>query len=266
MDPEAALRAYEQDTNPQDVIRKSISGAYQDLRPELDLVHGYETAQMPTFYNAFSGYGMGTGADDMSPQARLASASRDVARKSATARTARGILDTRRAGMEQLIGDTFNQWNQGYGMAQNQYNRWWQQQQAEEDKRRWEAEMALRSRDTDGGGVVENPYNFGFPGDAAGGDGSGRVPISPAQTRYENYLAQGMDIGLAYQYSMNPSLISKDPQYLPYVTPQIQSAAQSGLMNFLLPGSGVVKDVVQAGGVKDYASGQWKNLMGIFKR
>lgn len=143
MDYEQQLRAYESDVAPEATIRKTITDAYKGLEPELRSIHKYETEQLPTFYDAFSGYGMGTGAADMSPQARLAAASRQAAEQSALARTSSDIFDTRRARMEDLIGQAFRQWQHGHQGAQAGYNRWWQQQQAEEDRRRWEAEMAL---------------------------------------------------------------------------------------------------------------------------
>jgi hypothetical protein len=46
-----------------------------------------------------------------------------VARKSALARTARNIFSTNQAGMEDLIGSAYNQWQTGYGMAQNAWDR-----------------------------------------------------------------------------------------------------------------------------------------------
>lgn len=156
-DPEKTLKAYEGDVNAKKTIRDAITRAYDNLRPELELVHGYETAGMPTFYESFnSGYGMGTGADQMDPLARLNSAARNVARKSAAARTARGILDTRRAGMEDLIRDTWEQWNTGYGMAKDAYARYMEKKAFEESVRQFEENLKLQrymaSRSGGGGG------------------------------------------------------------------------------------------------------------------
>jgi len=172
MDPEQTLKAYENDANAKETIRKAISGAYEDLRPELELVHGYETAGMPTFYNSFNtGYGMGTGADQMDPLARLNSASQNVALKSAAARTARGVLDTRRAGMENLIGDTWEQWNVNRQNAKDAYDRWFAKKQYEESIRQFEEQMKLQryiaSRSGGGGGGTTIVYN----GENGGGTG-----------------------------------------------------------------------------------------------
>lgn len=176
MDPEQTLKAYENDANAKETIRKAISGAYEDLRPELELVHGYETAGMPTFYNSFnSGYGMGTGADQMDPLARLNSASQNVALKSAAARTARGVLDTRRAGMENLIGDTWEQWNVNRQNAQSAYDRWFAKKQYEESIRQFEEQLKLQkyiaSRSGGGGGGTTIIYN--------GEEGTGGTTADP---------------------------------------------------------------------------------------
>lgn len=168
MTEEETLRSYENDANAQKTIRDSITQAYQDLRPELELVHGYETAALPTFYESYNtGYGMSNDPYAIDPTTRMQLASRNAAIKTAGGRVARDILDTRRAGMEDLIGDTYDQWNQGYGMAQNKYNRWYQQQKDAEDKRRWEAEMELQKQALarSGGGGGGNYYNFGTPED-----------------------------------------------------------------------------------------------------
>jgi hypothetical protein len=132
MDIEQNLRAYESDTAPEATIRSVITDAYGSLKPELETIHKYETEQLPSFYDAYSGFGMGTGAADMSPLARLQSATGNVATKSALARTARDIFGTRKAGMEDLIGQTYRQWQSGYQGAQNAWQRWWQQKQHED--------------------------------------------------------------------------------------------------------------------------------------
>jgi hypothetical protein len=146
MDVEQNLRAYESDLAPEATIRQVITDAYKNLEPELQTIHKYETEQMPTFYDAYNGYGMGTGAADMSPLARLQMASNDVARKSALARTARGIFGVREAGMEDLIGQTYNQWQTGYQAAQNAYDRWWAQKQHEDAMRAQAAQIAAMNR------------------------------------------------------------------------------------------------------------------------
>lgn len=121
---EQTLRAYEGDLNAEKTIRDSITKAYGDLKPELQQIQDYENQQFPTFYDRLnSGYGMGTDAASMSPTARLGAAWGDVGRLSSTANVARGIFDTRRAGMEDLIKSSLNQWQTGYGMAQNAWDR-----------------------------------------------------------------------------------------------------------------------------------------------
>lgn len=162
MDYEQQLRAYESDIAPEATIRKTITDAYGSLKPELQSIHQYETQQLPAFYDSFSGYGMGTGAGEMSPLARLQMATRAAAGQSALARTSSDIFDVRKARMEDLIGQAFRQWQHGHQGAQSGYNRWWQQQQAEEDKRRWEAEYALaQQRAGREGYTYQPPPQFG---------------------------------------------------------------------------------------------------------
>jgi len=135
------LNAYRNTPDPQGFIRDTITkNVYNDLRPEVETLAHYEQSTLPSFYNAFSGYGMGTGAADMSPTAKMQSAMADVARQSAMAQTARGVLDTRRMRMEDLIGRFQDQWRQGYGMARDQYDMSWQQQL--EQRRQMEADRA----------------------------------------------------------------------------------------------------------------------------
>jgi len=145
MDIEETLRAYESDPTAESTIRKTITDAYQGLRPELETIAKYETEQLPSFYDAFSGYGMGTTAADLSPTSRLQAATQDVARKSALAQVARGIFGTRQAGMEDLIGQGVGQWQTGYGMAQNAYDRYIQQKQFDEQVRQFNASLAAGS-------------------------------------------------------------------------------------------------------------------------
>lgn len=140
------LRVYEQDTNPLRTVRDTITDAYQGLRPELETIHKYETEQLPAFYDAFSGFGMGTGAADIDPLSRMQFATGDVARKGALARTARDIFDTRQARMEDLIKDTYNQWQTGYGAAQNAWQRAWAQKQHEDQMALEREKMAAAQR------------------------------------------------------------------------------------------------------------------------
>jgi hypothetical protein len=130
MTPEENLRIYEQDVNAEANIRDAITKAYQDLKPESELVHTYENAQFPSFYDTLSGYG--TGAADMSPTARLANAWGEVGRRSTSANVARDAFDVRKAGMEDLIKTGVGQWATGYQGAQNAYDRWWAQKQHED--------------------------------------------------------------------------------------------------------------------------------------
>jgi hypothetical protein len=244
MTPEQSLAAYENDPNAKETISKAIREKYQDLRPELELVHGYETAQMPTFYDTFnSGYGMGTGADQMNPMARLNAAAQNVALKSRAARTARGILDTRRAGMEDLISDSYGQWQTGYGMAQNAYNRELQRQQMEEDKRRWEAEMALKRLSLSGGngGTVIN-YNGGTPTQSGGAGTSpngGKAPIDPAYERAKAFEKMGYSPEQSVEMATRG--IPKDQKdYSKYA---------SYAWNAIVPGLGSqIRDIGSAGG------------------
>lgn len=143
MTPEEQLRIYENDINAERNIRDAITEAYNDLRPESEAVRTYESQQFPAFYDVFHGYGAGGGASDLSPTALLGNAWANVGQKSATAQVARDVFNTRQAGMEDLIGQALRQWQQGYAGAQSGYERWWREKQAEEDKRRWEAQMAL---------------------------------------------------------------------------------------------------------------------------
>ena len=194
MNAEQTLKAYEKDANAKQTIQKAITEAYQNLQPELELTHGYETAGMPTFYESFnSGYGVGTGADQMDPLARLNSAAQNVALKSAAARAARGILDTRRTGMNDLIADAYDQWRTGYGMATDAYNRQKQEEAAAEQIRQFNENLALQryaaSRSGGGGTVV---YNLGEED-----TGGGVTKINPVEefntkvARYKNLRQSG---------------------------------------------------------------------------
>ena len=146
---EQNLRAYEDDPAAARTIRDTITDAYRGLKPELETIHKYETEQLPAFYNAYSGYGMGTGAADLDPTARMQMASGDVARKSALARTARDIFDTRRAGMEDLIKAGIDQWQTGYGMAQNRWGREMEGRKFDESVRQFDLSHDLMQRQFD---------------------------------------------------------------------------------------------------------------------
>lgn len=133
MTPEEQLKLYENDVNAEANIRDAITKAYQDLRPESELVHTYENEQFPSFYGEMSGYG--TSAADLSPTRLLQNAWGNAGRKSTSAQVARDVFDVRRAGMEDLIKSGLNQWNQGYTGAQNAWQRWWAQKQHEDQMR-----------------------------------------------------------------------------------------------------------------------------------
>lgn len=121
---EKTLRAYENDINAEKTIRNAVTDAYGSLKPELETIQRYENEQFPQFYNTLSsGYGMGTDAASMSPTARLGTAWGDVGRLSTNANVARGVLDVRRAGMEDLIASLLKKWELGYGGAQNAWDR-----------------------------------------------------------------------------------------------------------------------------------------------
>jgi hypothetical protein len=179
---ERNLAAYEKDSNAERTIRDTISGAYKDLRPEAGIVAHYENQQLPSFFNAFSGYGMGTGADDMSPLARLQAATGEVGRHGASAQVARSVFDTRRAGMEDLIRSALDRWRTGYTMTQDSWNRAMQERQFAEQQRQFNEQMAAqaaaRARASGGvGGGQPNPWSIEW---GTGGNGApGGVPNNP---------------------------------------------------------------------------------------
>ena len=178
MTPEEQLRVYESDVTPEANIRKSITDAYHDLRPELEALRTYEGQQFPAFYDAFHGYGAGTSASDLAPSTLLQNAWGNVGRKSATAQVARDVVDVRRNAMEDLIRQGLDQWKHGYMGAQNQHDRWWREQQAEEDRRRWEEQMALQREAMRRAGSRGTPGINVTPPGGMGGTGS-----------YQEYLA-----------------------------------------------------------------------------
>jgi hypothetical protein len=149
MTPEEALKAYEQ--GPSDVegyISDAVNKAYGNLEKELQTVRHYETQQLPKFYETFvggpsGGYGIGYGAADISPAAKMQMAADEVGRQATLGRTARDVLAQRKASIEDLVGRGVGIWQTGYGMKQNAYDRWWQQQQAAQQQKNWEAQMAL---------------------------------------------------------------------------------------------------------------------------
>lgn len=187
------LRAYETDApGVEKFIRNSILDAVDSYKPELESVRHYEQSQLPAFFDSFSGYGMGTGASDLSPTTRLANAMGEVSRQATMGMTARDVLDARRARVEDLIGQTYGQWQTGYNAQQSAWQRAWQEKQAEEEKRRWEAEMALAKLKASGGGMG---YGFGNVGDVGGEliidtGGDTVSPIAPSNTGWSN-KAQG---------------------------------------------------------------------------
>ncbi len=100
-------------------------------------------SRFPAFYDAFHGYGAGGGASDMSPTALLGNAGGMLDKNQLRHKLLEMHLTLEKVGMEDLISQALRQWQQGYMGAQSGYDRWWAQQQAEEDRRRWEEQMAL---------------------------------------------------------------------------------------------------------------------------
>ncbi len=155
MTPEEQVRLYEQDTNAEQKIRDAITKAYQDLRPEFELVRTYENEQFPSFYSALSGYGVDSGLTDLSPLTLLQNAWKNQARMATAAQVARDAFDVRRAGMEDLIKTGVSQWATGYQGAQNAYDRWWAQKQHEDQMAL--AREQMRRATSGGGGVNAVP-------------------------------------------------------------------------------------------------------------
>ncbi len=156
MTPEEQVRLYEQDTNAEQKIRDAITKAYQDLRPESELVRTYENEQFPSFYSALSGYGVDSGLTDLSPLTLLQNAWNNQARMATAAQVARDAFDVRRAGMEDLIKTGVGQWATGYQGAQNAYDRWWAQKQ-HEDQMALAREQMRRASSGGGGSFVIPP-------------------------------------------------------------------------------------------------------------
>lgn len=150
MTPEDNIRLYEQDTNAEQKIRDAITGAYQNLKPESELVNTYENEQFPSFYSGMSGYGSGTGLTNLDPLTLLQNAWGEQSRMATAAQTARDAFDIRKAGMEDLIKTGVGQWATGYQGAQNAYDRWWAQKQ-HEDQMALAREQMRRSGGTGGG-------------------------------------------------------------------------------------------------------------------
>jgi hypothetical protein len=145
MDEQQMLKLYESEARDiEPFIGKTLRDAVDSHRPELENIHKYETQQLPAFYDAFNAYGMGTGPGQMSSGAQLSKAFGDVGRQSALANVSRGIFDVRKQSVDDLIGQTYRQWQSGYGAAQNAYDRYWQQQQ--EQRRQFEADRAYELR------------------------------------------------------------------------------------------------------------------------
>lgn len=238
------LRAYEADApGVEKFIRDSILGAVDSYRPELESVRNYEQSQLPAFFNSFSGYGMGTGASDLSPTTRLASAMGDVSRQATMGMTARDVLDARKARVEDLIAQTYGQWQAGYSAQQNAGQRAWQEKQAEEERRRWEAEMALQRQKASGSGGI-----YGYGGGAGTGAGNelvidtGGGSEEPAKTSWT-------------QKVMNT--LSKDSPLTGYdystTTPTLGNVAASRYLN---PLATITKTL---GGAVGNLVGNWQN-------
>lgn len=238
------LRAYEADApGVEKFIRNSILDAVDSYRPELESVRNYEQSQLPAFFNSFnSGYGMGTGASDLSPTTRLASAMGDVSRQATMGMTARDVLDARKARVEDLIAQTYGQWQAGYNAQQSAWQRAWQEKQAEEERRRWEAEMALQRQKASGSGGI-----YGYGG-GAGNElvidtgGESEEPEEPAETSW-------------IQKVMN--ILSKDSPLTGYdystTTPTLGNVAASRYLN---PLATISKTL---GGAAGNLVGNWQN-------
>lgn len=156
MTPEENISLYEKDTNAEQKIRDAITGAYQNLKPESELVNTYENQQFPSFYSGMSGYGADTGLTNLDPLTLLQNAWGEQARMATAAQTARDAFGIRKAGMEDLIKTGVGQWATGYQGAQNAYDRWFQQKQFEEQQRQFNAQLAA-SRGGGGGSYSINP-------------------------------------------------------------------------------------------------------------
>lgn len=238
------LRAYEADApGVEKFIRDSILGAVDSYRPELESVRNYEQSQLPAFFNSFSGYGMGTGASDLSPTTRLASAMGDVSRQATMGMTARDVLDARKARVEDLIAQTYGQWQAGYSAQQNAWQRAWQEKQAEEERRRWEAEMALQRQKASGSGGI-----YGYGGGAGTGAGNelvidtGGGSAEPAKTSWtqkvKNILRKDSPL-TGYDYSTT--------------TPTLGNVVAS---MYLSPLATITKTL---GGAAGNLAGNWRN-------
>ena len=153
MTPEENIKLYEQDSNAEQKIRDAITSAYQNLKPESELVNTYENEQFPAFYSGMSGYGSGTGLTNLDPLTLLQNAWGEQGRMAAAAQTARDAFDIRKAGMEDLIGTGVKQWATGYQGAQNAYDRWWAQKQ-HEDQMALAREQMRRAYSGNTGGVA----------------------------------------------------------------------------------------------------------------
>lgn len=145
MTPEENIKLYEQDSNAEQKIRDAITSAYQNLKPESELVNTYENEQFPSFYSGMSGYGSGTGLTNLDPLTLLQNAWGEQSRMATAAQTARDAFDIRNAGMEDLIKTGVGQWATGYQGAQNAYDRWWAQKQHEDQMALARAQMRRSS-------------------------------------------------------------------------------------------------------------------------
>ena len=157
MTPEENIRLYEQDTNAEQKIRDAITGAYQNLKPESELVNTYENEQFPSFYSGMSGYGADTGLTNLDPLTLLQNAWGEQSRMATAAQVARDAFDIRKAGMEDLIKTGVGQWATGYQGAQNAYDRWWAQKQHKDQMALAREQMRRAySGNTGGGGVTDD--------------------------------------------------------------------------------------------------------------
>ena len=175
---EQNIQAYESDTNAEEVIRKAITDSYGDLANEAEQVSFYENNELPTFYDRFHGYGMGTGTTDMSPFARLAVATRGMQQQQTAAQGARNVFDIRKGSLEDMVGMGMRRWETGYQGAQNAYARELERVRNEEMLELQRQQMASMSR---GYGnppptPIPDPYKPPPPG---GTDGYRPVTLGP---------------------------------------------------------------------------------------
>lgn len=189
MTPEETLEQYESEAgNVEQVITDTITEAYQDLEPYVRDIRTFENQQLPGFYGSFSGYGMGTGAADLSPAQRMQVASRNVGNLATSAQVARDILANRKKSMNDLISQGMNSWQLGYGAAQNAYDRWWARKQHEDALAMQRARMGGGG----GSGTPTPPQNLDQIFDMGGGPARGQV--DPRQQAAEQAIRAARDM------------------------------------------------------------------------